>query len=69
MWFLLYMAILLYGVQVLGAVVEEKTTRIMEVLVSSVKPFELLAGKVLGVGAVGLFQLLIWAVAARLLLT
>ena len=69
MWFLLYMAILLYGVQVLGAVVEEKTTRIVEVLVSSLRPFELLAGKVLGVGAVGLFQLLIWAVAARLLLT
>ena len=69
MWFLLYMAILLYGVQVLGAVVEEKTTRIVEVLVSSLRPFELLMGKVLGVGAVGLFQLSIWAVAARLLLT
>ncbi|UCG86258.1 MAG: ABC transporter permease [Gemmatimonadota bacterium] len=69
MWFLLYMAILLYGVQVLGAVVEEKTTRIVEVLVSSLRPFELLAGKVVGVGAVGLFQLLIWAVTARLLLT
>jgi ABC-2 type transport system permease protein len=69
MWFLLYIAILLYGVQVLGAVVEEKTTRIVEILVSSLKPFELLAGKVIGVGAVGLFQLMIWAVAARLLLT
>jgi len=69
MWFLLYMSILLYGVQVLGAVVEEKTSRIVEVLVSSLRPFELLAGKVLGVGAVGLFQLSIWAVAARLLLT
>ncbi len=69
MWFLLYMAILLYGVQVLGAVVEEKSTRIVEVLISSLRPFELLAGKILGVGAVGLFQLLIWAVTARLLLT
>lgn len=69
MWFLLYMAILLYGQQVLGAVVEEKTTRVVEVLVSSLRPFELLAGKVIGVGAVGLFQLLIWAVTARLLLT
>ena len=69
MWFLLYMAILLYGVQVLGAVVEEKSTRIVEVLISSLRPFELLAGKVIGVGAVGLFQLLIWAVTARLLLT
>jgi ABC-2 type transport system permease protein len=69
MWFLLYVAILLYGVQVLGAVVEEKTTRIVEVLVSSLKPFQLLAGKVLGVGAVGLFQLSVWAVTARLLFT
>ncbi len=54
MWFLLYMAISLYGVQVLGAVVEEKTTRMVEVLVSSLRPFESLAGKVIGVGAVGL---------------
>jgi ABC-2 type transport system permease protein len=69
MWFLLYMAILLYGVQVMGAVVEEKTTRVVEVLVSSLKPFQLLAGKVIGVGAVGLFQLAIWGVTARLLLT
>jgi ABC-2 type transport system permease protein len=68
MWFLLYMAILLYGVQVMGAVVEEKTTRVVEVLVSSLKPFQLLAGKVIGVGAVGLFQLAIWAIAARVLL-
>lgn len=69
MWFVLYMAILLYGVQVMGAVVEEKTTRVVEVLVSSLRPFQLLAGKILGVGAVGLFQLAIWAAAGRLLLT
>jgi ABC-2 type transport system permease protein len=69
MWFLLYTAILMYGIQVLGAVVEEKTTRIVEVLVSSLRPFELLAGKILGVGIVGLFQLTIWALTARLLLT
>ncbi len=59
-WFLLYMAIVLYGVQVMGAVVEEKTSRVVEVLVSSLKPFQLLAGKVVGVGAVGLLQLSIW---------
>ncbi len=59
-WFLLYMAIVLYGVQVMGAVVEEKTSRVVEVLVSSLKPFQLLAGKVVGVGAVGLLQLGIW---------
>jgi len=67
-WFLLYMAILLYGVQVLGAVVEEKSTRIVEVLVSSLKPFQLLAGKVIGVGAVGLLQLGIWLAAGKLFL-
>jgi ABC-2 type transport system permease protein len=67
-WFLLYMAILLYGVQVLGAVVEEKSSRIVEVLVSSLKPFHLMAGKVIGVGAVGLLQLGIWLGAGKLLL-
>jgi ABC-2 type transport system permease protein len=61
-WLLLYIAILLYGVQVMGSVVEEKTTRVIEVLISSLKPFQLLAGKVIGVGAVGLFQFLIWGV-------
>jgi ABC-2 type transport system permease protein len=61
-WLLLYIAILLYGVQVMGSVVEEKTTRVIEVLISSLKPFQLLAGKVVGVGAVGLFQFLIWGV-------
>ncbi len=69
MWFILYMAILLYGLQVMGSVVEEKNSRVIEVLVSSLKPFQLLAGKVGGVGGVGLFQLLIWGAAARLLLT
>ena len=63
MWIALYIAILLYGLQVMGSVVEEKTTRVVEVLISSLKPFQLLAGKVLGVGAVGLFQLLIWGLA------
>jgi len=66
-WLLLYIAILLYGVQVLGAVVEEKASRIVEVLVSSLRPFELLAGKVIGVGAVGLLQMGIWLVTAKLL--
>jgi len=67
-WFLLYIAILLYGVQVLGAVVEEKSSRIVEVLVSSLKPFHLLAGKVAGVGGVGLLQLGIWLGTGKLLL-
>ncbi len=56
----LYMALLLYGMQVMTSTVEEKTNRVNEVLVSSLKPFELLMGKVIGVGSVGLFQLTIW---------
>ncbi|MBI4501773.1 MAG: ABC transporter permease, partial [Gemmatimonadetes bacterium] len=60
MWFVLYIAIVVYGVSVMGSVVEEKTSRVIEVLVSSVRPFQLLAGKIVGVGSVGLFQLLIW---------
>ena len=67
LWFILYIAILLYGVQVMGSVVEEKTSRVVEVLISSLKPFQLLGGKVIGVGAVGLFQFLIWGVSARIL--
>jgi ABC-2 type transport system permease protein len=68
MGIILYMAILLYGINVMSSVLEEKTTRIVEVLVSSVRPFQLLLGKVLGVGAVSIFQFLIWAVSARVLL-
>jgi len=68
MAFLLYIALLLYGMQVMSSVVEEKTSRINEVLVSSLKPFELLLGKVLGVGSAGLVQLGIW-IGAGLLLT
>jgi ABC-2 type transport system permease protein len=68
MWLLLYMGILLYGINVMGSVVEEKTSRIVEVLVSSLKPFELMSGKIIGVGGVGLFQFLIWGIAATLLI-
>lgn len=57
----MYISLLLYGVQVLSSVIEEKTNKIVEVLISSVSPFELLLGKVLGVGAVGLLQLGIWS--------
>jgi ABC-2 type transport system permease protein len=54
------MTLLLYGIQVMTAVIEEKSNRIVEVLVSSLTPFQLLLGKVIGVGAVGLVQLGIW---------
>lgn len=57
----MYISLLLYGVQVLSSVIEEKTNRIVEVLISSLSPFELLLGKVVGVGAVGLLQLGIWS--------
>ena len=61
--FLLYMSMILYGQMVLRGVLEEKTTRVAEVVVSSVTPDTLLAGKVIGVGAVGLAQQIIWIVA------
>lgn len=60
--FLLYMSIVLYGQNVLRGVLEEKTTRVAEVVVSSVSPETLLAGKVLGVGAVGLTQQVLWVI-------
>jgi ABC-2 type transport system permease protein len=56
----LYMIILIYGINVMRSVLEEKQTRIIEVLVSSLRPFQLMLGKVIGVGGVGLFQFGIW---------
>jgi ABC-2 type transport system permease protein len=61
--FLLYMSMILYGQAVLRGVLEEKSTRVAEVVVSSVSPETLLAGKVIGVGAVGLTQQIIWVAA------
>jgi ABC-2 type transport system permease protein len=58
--FMLYMMIVFYGQNILRGVLEEKTTRVAEVIVASVRPDYLLAGKVIGVGAVGLTQQLIW---------
>ncbi len=57
---LIYFFIFLYGVQVMRGVIEEKTNRIVEVIVSSVKPFELMMGKISGIALVGLTQFLIW---------
>lgn len=57
---LLYLFIFMYGVQVMKSVTEEKANRIVEVLVSSVKPFQLMIGKILGVAAIGLTQIGIW---------
>ena len=59
---MIYFFIFVYGIQILRGVIEEKTSRIIEVIVSSVRPFHLMMGKILGVGAVGLTQFLIWVV-------
>lgn len=67
--FFLYMMILLYGQSVLRSVLEEKTTRVAELVVASVRPDVLMAGKVLGVGAVGLLQQVIWLGGALGILT
>lgn len=58
--FLIYFILLIYGSQVMMGVMEEKTNRIAEVIVSSVKPFQLMLGKILGIGLVALTQFLIW---------
>ena len=65
--FLLYMMITLYGQNILRGVMEEKTTRVAEVVVASVRPDILLAGKVIGTGAVGITQQLIWIASGVLL--
>ncbi len=60
--FMIYMFVLLFGNMVMRSVIEEKTTRIIEVLVSSVKPFQILMGKIIGVASVALTQFVIWIV-------
>ncbi len=58
--FLIYFFIFLYGMQVMRGVMEEKTSRIVEVILSSVKPFQLMMGKIIGIALVGLTQFLLW---------
>lgn len=57
---LIYFFVFLYGAQIMRGVLEEKTSRIVEVIISSVKPFQLMTGKIIGIGAVGLTQFLLW---------
>jgi ABC-2 type transport system permease protein len=57
---IIYMFIFLYGVQVMRGVIEEKTSRIVEIIISSVKPFQLMLGKIVGIALVGLTQFLLW---------
>ncbi|MEL6925109.1 MAG: ABC transporter permease, partial [Bacteroidota bacterium] len=62
MGFIMYITVFIYGMMIMRSVMEEKTSRIVEVMISSVKPFQLMMGKIIGVGFVGLTQLAIWAV-------
>lgn len=57
---LIYITVMVYGMQVMRGVVEEKTNRIVEVIISSVKPFQLMMGKIVGVGLVGITQFVLW---------
>jgi ABC-2 type transport system permease protein len=67
LFFLMYMVIMLYGMNTARSIIEEKTSRVFEVMLSTIKPDEMLAGKILGVGAVGLTQIGVWMLAAGLL--
>lgn len=69
MGIIMYMAVFIYGMMIMRSVMEEKTTRIVEVMISSVKPFELMLGKIIGVGAVGLTQIAVWAILIPLIST
>jgi len=57
---LIYMSLFIYGIQVMRGIIEEKTSRIVEIVISSVKPFQLMMGKIIGIGLVGLTQFLLW---------
>lgn len=59
---LIYLSLFIYGAQVMRGVIEEKTSRIIEVIISSVKPFQLMLGKIIGVGLVGLTQFSAWII-------
>lgn len=60
--FIIYIVLLMYGTMIMRSVMEEKTNRIIEVIISSVKPFQLMLGKIIGVSAVGLTQMLMWII-------
>lgn len=66
---LIYMSLFIYGVQVMRGIIEEKTSRIVEVVISSVKPFQLMMGKIIGIGLVGLTQFLLWIILSGTLMT
>ena len=65
---LIYMFIMIYGGMVMQGVMEEKTNRIVELMISSVKPFDLMMGKILGIGLVGITQMCLWGIMTGILL-
>lgn len=64
---IIYMFIIMYGAMVMQGVMEEKTNRIVEIMISSVKPFDLMMGKIIGIGFVGLTQVFLWAILTTVL--
>ena len=66
---LIYMSLFIYGIQVMRGIIEEKTSRIVEIVISSVKPFQLMMGKIIGIGLVGLTQFLLWIILSGTLMT
>ena len=66
---LIYMSLFIYGIQVMRGIIEEKTSRIVEVVISSVRPFQLMMGKIIGIGLVGLTQFLLWIILSGTLMT
>lgn len=67
--FIIYMFIIMYGNMVMQGVMEEKTNRIVEVMISSVKPFDLMMGKIIGIGFVGLTQVFLWGILTTILIS
>lgn len=67
--FLIYLSLVLYGTQVMRSVIEEKVSRIIEIIISSVKPLQLMLGKIIGVGLVGLTQFFLWIALTAVLST
>lgn len=66
---LIYMFVLIYGIQIMQGVIDEKTSKIVEVIVSSVRPFQLMLGKIVGIASVGLLQFTIWIILIAVLST
>jgi ABC-2 type transport system permease protein len=66
---LIYMFVLVYGIQIMQGVIDEKTSKIVEIIVSSVKPFQLMLGKIVGIASVGLLQFTIWIILITVLST